>query len=286
MQSIKIQSLLKLTASLLLAFLASQILVSKITYKESPVLRPSFQQSVHNLPTKILYQVKRIASLPSRLLTRRQNPPPWIEPVIKPTIVAYKPPIYYPPTSTPKPTRSPKPTDPPLPTATPIPQPPDSPITRYPDAPSPTPRSPNTPIPRISPISPTPTPQSPQLPSSPKSSLLSLINQERQKNGISSINSNTALNNAAQAHADDMVQNNYFSHTGRDGSSPADRAVRAGYGSRWTGENIAGGTRSPSQVFSMWMGSTGHRQNILNPAWKSAGIGLASNRWVLLLGAK
>jgi len=83
-----------------------------------------------------------------------------------------------------------------------------------------------------------------------------------------------------------MNQNHYFDHIGRDGSTPADRAERAGYPSRWTGENIAAATSNPSQVFSMWMGSDGHRQNMLNPTWKSAGIGTAGNLWVLLLGAE
>ena len=280
MQSIKIQSLLKLTASLLLAFLASQILVTKVTFKENPVIKPSFQHFVHNLPTKIVDRIKSIANFPKRFFIGSQNPPPWIEQEIKPTIVAYKPPVFYPPTSTPQPTT------PPDYTPTPFkPTPTSANPTSLPGQPTsaPIPTSTSVPLSTSTPIPPTPPPAPP---SQSKNELLSIINNERQKNGIGGLNFNTALGNAAQAHADDMVQNNYFSHTGRDGSSPADRAVRAGYGSRWTGENIAGGTRGPSQVFSMWMGSTGHRQNMLNPKWKSAGLGIAGNKWVLLLGAK
>lgn len=269
------KTIFKLFLSLFLAFLVSQILITKVTFRENPILRPSFQQTVHNLPTKIVDQIRTIASFPKRFFTQPQNPPPWIEPVIKPTIVAYKPPIYYPPTSTPK---NPQPTATPSgPPATPTPTPPSGATpTLQPSPPftlSPT-KDPN----------PTPLPDLP--PSQKKSQLLDLINQERQKNGTGTVGFHNALNNASQTHADDMYQNNYFSHTGRDGSNPSDRAVRAGYSSSAVGENIAKGSTSPSYIFNMWMGSSGHRQNMLNPTWKSAGIGLSGNIWVLMLGAK
>ena len=273
MKNLKI--LFKLFLSLFLAFLVSQILVTKVTFRENPILRPSFQQTVHNLPTKIVDQIRTIASFPKRFFTQSQNPPPWIEPVIKPTIVSFKPPVYYPPTPALSPSKGPKPTA--IPDYTPTPTSPSSnpTITRFPPSPSPTPL--------IPPITPTLTPQ---LPSSLKSSLLFLINQERQKNNISLLSFHNALNTASQTHSDDMHQNNYFSHIGKDGSTPADRAQKAGYPSSAVGENIAAGTSNPSQVFSMWIQSTGHRQNMLNPAWKSAGIGLSGNIWVLMLGAK
>ena len=272
----------KLFFFLLLAFIVSQLLVTKVTFKENPVLRPSFQQFVHNLSTKAVDQVRTIVNLPKKIFIGNQNPPPWIEPIIKPTIIAYKPPVFYPSTSTPKPTSFPDYTPtPPHPTSTLSPNEP-TPLPGQPTF-TPIPTSTPVPLPTSTPIPPTPPPAPP---SQAKSELLSIINSERQKNGIGNLNFNTALGNAAQAHADDMYQNNYFSHTGRDGSSPSDRAIRAGYPTRSTGENIAAGTTSPSYIFNMWMGSTGHRQNMLNPTWKSAGIGLAGNIWVLLLGAK
>ena len=267
------KTIFKLFLSFFLAFLVSQILVTKVTFRENPILRPSFQQTVHNLPTKIVDQIRTIVSFPKRFFTQPQNPPPWIEPVIKPTIVAYKPPIYYPPTSTPK---NPQPTATP---STPLP----TPTPGY--GPTPTQSPYNSPAPTNPP---TPTSPADLPPSQKKSQLLDLINQERQKNNTAAIGYNSALNNASQAHAEDMYQNNYFNrdHSGRDGSSPSDRAERAGYGSRWVGENAAKGTTDPNSVFSMWMGSSGHRQNMLNPTWKSAGIGLGGNIWVLMLGAK
>lgn len=63
--------------------------------------------------------------------------------------------------------------------------------------------------------------------------ILTLTNQERAKLNISPLVFDGSLTNAAQLHAEDMLQNNYFSHTGRNGSSPTDRAGEP------AGENIA-----------------------------------------------
>jgi len=59
---------------------------------------------------------------------------------------------------------------------------------------------------------------------------------------------NDLLETAAYAHANDMNKNNYFNHTGLDGSSPGDRIARAGYPWRAYGENIAKGFTTEQSV--------------------------------------
>ena len=59
--------------------------------------------------------------------------------------------------------------------------------------------------------------------------VVDLVNQERAKVGCSPLAMNTALNNAALGHSEDMARNDFFDHTGSDGSSPWDRMARAGY---------------------------------------------------------
>lgn len=278
MKSLNLKFFFKLLLALLLAFLVSQILVTKVTYKEIPVFRPSFQQIVHNLPTKIAFQTKRIASYlnPLNLLTSHL-PPPWIAQPVKPTIVAYKPPVYIPPTL---PADRQASTPPPTPTSTPFIPPPTATA-----GPSPTPGLYPTATPTSIPqLSSTPIPTSP--PTEAKAELLRLINQERQKNDTASLAYHTSLDQAAQAHAQDMLANNYFSHTGADGSSPSDRAQRSGYSSPLVGENIYKSSADPNRAFSAWMSSDGHRQNMLNPFWEDAGVGLAGTIWVLLLGTE
>jgi uncharacterized protein YkwD len=80
---------------------------------------------------------------------------------------------------------------------------------------------------------------------------------------------------AAQMHSEDMACNNYFSHTGLDGSTVGGRSTRQGYGWSFVGENIGAGYSSPEAVVQGWMNSPGHRANILSPDYTEIGIGYA-----------
>lgn len=116
--------------------------------------------------------------------------------------------------------------------------------------------------------------------------ILGLVNTERAAAGCGALTLNAQLNTAATAHSEDMAANNYFDHTGLDGSAPWDRARAAGYGSSFIGENIAQGYRSADAVMNGWMNSSGHRANILNCGYNHLGVGLSSqgNYWTQLFG--
>jgi uncharacterized protein YkwD len=104
----------------------------------------------------------------------------------------------------------------------------------------------------------------------------SLINKERGKAGCGTVKTDERMRAAGRAHSADMAKNNYFSHTGRDGSSFVDRLARAGYPKEGAaGENIAYGYGSAQAVVTGWMNSPDHRRNILNCSAKSTGVGLA-----------
>ncbi|WP_405440932.1 CAP domain-containing protein [Streptomyces avidinii] len=134
----------------------------------------------------------------------------------------------------------------------------------------------------------TPKPQAPQpsKPAAPPASgdvaaVLALVNQERAAAGCSAVSLNAKLTKAAQDHSADMASHSNMSHTGSDGSDPGARITRAGYTWRTYGENVAYGYSSPEKVMEGWMNSQGHRENILNCAFKEIGIGLAQpgNYW-------
>ena len=104
----------------------------------------------------------------------------------------------------------------------------------------------------------------------------SLINKERSKAGCGTVKTDERMRAAGRAHSADMAKNDYFSHTGRDGSSFVDRLARAGYPKdSAAGENIAYGYSTAQAVVTGWMNSEGHRRNILNCSAKSTGVGLA-----------
>jgi uncharacterized protein YkwD len=82
---------------------------------------------------------------------------------------------------------------------------------------------------------------------------------------------------AAQGHSTSMADNDFFSHTGLDSSSPGDRISAAGY-TWWTyGENIAAGYFDEASVMAAWLNSPGHCANIMNSAFAEVGTAAASN---------
>jgi uncharacterized protein YkwD len=85
------------------------------------------------------------------------------------------------------------------------------------------------------------------------------------------------LKRAALAHSVDMATQDFFDHTGSDGSSPGVRLSREGYaGSTW-GENIAAGYSSVNAVMQGWIGSPGHCANMMNASFTEFGSARYSN---------
>ncbi len=121
-------------------------------------------------------------------------------------------------------------------------------------------------------------------------SFAGLLNNVRIANSAAPVTFDARLGSAAQKHANDMLANNYFSHTGLNGSSPGDRIEAEGYNWRTYGENIARGQTSETQVLNAWVNSPGHQANNVNPNFEDFGLGKAgtgsSTRWVLVLGAE
>lgn len=106
--------------------------------------------------------------------------------------------------------------------------------------------------------------------------VLYLINQARAKAGVAAVTSNSALASAARDHSKDMAQNNYFSHTGSDGSTPFTRISAAGYSYHAAGEIIYAGPgkyNSPYSAVSKWMGSEPHKAILLDDVYTEVGVG-------------
>lgn len=103
--------------------------------------------------------------------------------------------------------------------------------------------------------------------------VLELTNQFRAENGLPGLKLNAELNAAAQGHSEDMAKQDYFSHTGKNGSRPWDRAKAVGYEAQSMGENIAAGYTTPEAVVEGWKNSPGHRANMLNSTYKELGVG-------------
>ncbi|MFK4151217.1 sigma-70 family RNA polymerase sigma factor [Streptomyces fungicidicus] len=134
-----------------------------------------------------------------------------------------------------------------------------------------------TPAPTSAPAKPPAQPSAPAA-EGPAAEVLSLTNTERAKAGCGPVKSDDRLARAAQLHSEDMSANDYFSHTGQNGSSFVDRAKAQGHPSPGA-ENIARGQSSAASVMDAWMNSPGHRANILNCSLTSLGVGVTESDW-------
>jgi len=130
--------------------------------------------------------------------------------------------------------------------------------------------------------------------------ILDYTNIERSSYGLDELILDSKLSQISQAHSDDMVENDYFSHVNLDGETPTDRAIAAdynvvkylgdGYYATGIGENIAkmptgnvigiGYVSDDAEsiakaIVDAWMDSDGHRANILNSQYTNMGIGVA-----------
>ena len=112
--------------------------------------------------------------------------------------------------------------------------------------------------------------------------VLCLVNRQRTSRGLSRLKRNGRLDKAAVKYSRQMVSQNFFSHVSPGGSTMKSRIKATGYlsGARgWSiGENLAWGTgryATADEIVEGWMNSPGHRANILQPAFKEIGIGVA-----------
>ena len=104
--------------------------------------------------------------------------------------------------------------------------------------------------------------------------VLELVNAERKDAGKSAVKLDSTLNQVAELRANELLKN--LSHVRPNGTSCFtafdDKGVKYGSAS----ENIAAGQRTPEEVMSNWMGSTGHKENILDSDVTKMGVALVT----------
>jgi uncharacterized protein YkwD len=107
-----------------------------------------------------------------------------------------------------------------------------------------------------------------------------MMNAHRESVGCGTLTWHDGTGEVAQAHSEDMLQRDFFSHTNPDGDDPFDRLDNAGV--TWigaAGENIALTPDGAESALDLWLDSSGHRANIENCAYSHHGIGLSGGYW-------
>lgn len=100
---------------------------------------------------------------------------------------------------------------------------------------------------------------------------LNLINEYREKNGLTKLKPISKLQNMAKLKAEDIVKNEYFSHTSENLGTPFEMLKENGVEYKFAGENLAGSV-SPKKAVEAWINSPTHKDNILDKDFEYTGI--------------
>lgn len=104
--------------------------------------------------------------------------------------------------------------------------------------------------------------------------MVAQVNARRAETGASALAFCATLANGAHGHSLDQASRSTMSHTGGNGSSMSQRANNAGYrGWNALAENVAAGQPDVTSVVKAWMGSPGHRANLLSSTYSHIGVG-------------
>ena len=111
------------------------------------------------------------------------------------------------------------------------------------------------------------------------------LNAVRAQHGLAPLAIDARLGRIAAAHAQDMLDNGFFGHTGSDGGTLIGRARAEGYPFCYVAENLALGHDRHDQTLQLWLDSPLHRRNLLSDQPTRFGLARGpGNLWVLVLG--
>ena len=105
-----------------------------------------------------------------------------------------------------------------------------------------------------------------------RASVLAAMNDARAKHHLPPYREDDRLDRAARTRMDDMELDGYWGHYPPDGSNPFALLRLNGYDYRLAGENLARGVESAELLVEEWLGSPGHRENVLSPDYTDVGI--------------
>lgn len=109
--------------------------------------------------------------------------------------------------------------------------------------------------------------------------IIQLTNDEREKTGLSALNTNSALAHSAKLKAQDMFKYQYFAHISPTGVTPWHWMKQSGYAYEVAGENLAIDFTQAEDVVAGWLASPKHKENMLRPDYTETGVAVESGEF-------
>ena len=105
---------------------------------------------------------------------------------------------------------------------------------------------------------------------------LDLINKYREEMGRDELKPLAELQDVAKLKAEDIVENEYFSHTSPNLGTPFEMLKANGIDYNIAGENLDGNI-SPEKAVEAWINSPTHKENILEGKFQYTGISVVES---------
>ncbi|MCH7224733.1 CAP domain-containing protein [Haloferula sp. A504] len=115
-----------------------------------------------------------------------------------------------------------------------------------------------------------------------------ILNRERLLLGLQPLRMDEKLSDAARGHSEDMARLGFFAHESPvpGKKTPWDRAKKAGFEGRGTGENIYMGSPEAQAAYDAWFASDGHRFIMHAAGPDTLGVGISGRHWTMMTGRK
>jgi uncharacterized protein YkwD len=107
-----------------------------------------------------------------------------------------------------------------------------------------------------------------------KAEIVRLTNIERKKAGASELKVLDDLMDCAQAKADDMRSNHYFTHNSPTYGEAADMIKAFIPKAKSAGENLTSWTKTPAEAIQNWVDSSAHYKNMTDTKYTHIGVGI------------
>ncbi len=110
--------------------------------------------------------------------------------------------------------------------------------------------------------------------------IITLTNSIRSNLGLANLVENNLLDISAYNKAQDMLVNQYFSHTSSDGKRIGAWLNSVHYDYSVAGENLAMGFSSAENVVNAWTKSKTHYSNMIDPDFNEIGVGVVAGNYL------
>jgi|TARA_R100000479_G_C6372908_1_gene197814 uncharacterized protein YkwD len=115
--------------------------------------------------------------------------------------------------------------------------------------------------------------------------MVSILNKNRMMMGLECLELDKLLCKICTEHSQDMVEREFFSHTGSDGKDYEQRARDVDWNGGTWAETIYVGSADAKAVYDAWWKSEDNRPKLFEKRLNRIGVGIVNKTWTVVVGS-